>query len=322
MSRIRLTERLAANSKKAESQADGLFPGDVGNMERSKNYRKIDQYQTFEQQVNHELPDMRHEWQDNPRDEVGFGIPKSAKKIVVTAALNATKLAYLFLGEKASEKMIEAQARDFMRLGSARLESSLKRFAETENLYSMDHTEIIPLDEAPTPAEQMKSLQEKGNVVAEDEDMETTEDEEDEVNDEDNLEDDTVESCDQNDVEADEDEEVIDNDEIAPESVEADEDEDEDETVEQDNKPQTENDFDFGVESSDDEDDEDIPDDLNGIFDDGNEDDSEEETYAKVAKKASKKSGIKKLGGQPKIASSVKADELADLWKFVPGDIL
>lgn len=319
MSRIRLTERLAANSKKAESQADGLFPGDVGNMERSKNYRKIDQYHTFEQQVNHELPDMRHEWQDNPRDEVGFGIPKSAKKIVVTAALNATKLAYLFLGEKASEKMIEAQARDFMRLGSARLESSLKRFAETENLYSMDHTEIIPLDEAPTPAEQMKSLQEKGNVVAEDETSESDKEEDGETNIEDKPENETVESCEQNDVEA-EDEEVIDNDEIAPESVEAED--EEDETVEQDDEVKKENDFDFGLESTEDEEDENVPDDLNGIFDDGNEDDSEEETYAKVAKKASKKSGIKKLGGQPKIASSVKADELADLWKFVPGDIL
>ena len=99
MARIRLTTRVAAlkrkkvaalKRRKAESQKDGLFPGDVGNMERSKNYHDIDEYDNFEQTVNHELPDMRHEWKDNPREETGHGIPKMAK--VYMAAKKATKL--------------------------------------------------------------------------------------------------------------------------------------------------------------------------------------------------------------------------------------
>jgi hypothetical protein len=40
--RIRLTARLAMNNQRiAESQEDGLFPGDVGNEERKKNYRQM-----------------------------------------------------------------------------------------------------------------------------------------------------------------------------------------------------------------------------------------------------------------------------------------
>ena len=124
--RNRLTKRYASKNVKAESQADGLFPGDVGNMERSKNYHDIDEYHTFEQTVNHELPDMRHEWKDNPRTETGHGIPKVAK--VYLAAKQATKLAMMFLGEDANDDEVEAQAKDFMRMGSKALTASVNRW--------------------------------------------------------------------------------------------------------------------------------------------------------------------------------------------------
>lgn len=126
MKRVRLTNR----NRKAESQADGLFPGDVGNMERSKNYHKMDDYHKFEQTVNHELPDMRHEWKDDKRDENNIPVPKVAS--LYAAAQNAIKLSMMLLGDKAPQKTIEAQARDFMKLGNTKLVASMNRWLETE----------------------------------------------------------------------------------------------------------------------------------------------------------------------------------------------
>jgi len=124
MARERLTRRKAVE--------DNIpYPGTVNQSDRK--FKKRDQYDTFEQTVNHELPDMRTEWKDNPRDEIGFGIPKVAK--IYATAQKAVRLAVLFLGDKVDDKSIEAQAREFMRLGTARIDSALKRFAESENLY-------------------------------------------------------------------------------------------------------------------------------------------------------------------------------------------
>ena len=295
--RIRLTERLAMSKERlAESQKDGLFPGDVGNEERKKNYRKIDEYHTFEQTVNHELPDMRHDWQDNPRDEVGMGIPKTAKKTLVTATANATKLAYFLLGKKASDEMIEAQARDFLRLGSDRLEAAVERFAETVDLYEDEEEEEIEDD-------------------FEDDDCEDCEEEEDC---EDCKEEEVEASCEEVPVMAEEEPvmaeeapaveeeapaveeeapaveeeapaEMTDEDiQVAPESVEAEAEEDVD--------------FDFGEVEGMEEDN--TPDELKAIFDE------EEEVTASMPKTAKTKS----VGSQPKIASALKADELSGLW--------
>lgn len=150
MARTRLTTRVAAlKQRKAESQKDGLFPGDVGNMERSKNYHDIDEYHTFEQTVNHELPDMRHDWKDNPREETGHGIPKMAK--VYMAAKKATKLAMIMLGEDADEETITAQARDFMRMGGNALTATINRWAEMEE--NKETAEAPVAEETETPAE-------------------------------------------------------------------------------------------------------------------------------------------------------------------------
>lgn len=287
--RIRLTERLAMSKERlAESQKDGLFPGDVGNEERKKNYHKIDEYHTFEQTVNHELPDMRHDWQDNPRDEVGMGIPKTAKKTLVTATANATKLAYFFLGKKASDEMIEAQARDFLRLGSDRLEAAVKRFAETVDLYEEEEKEEIE-----------DNFEDDEEFEGDDcEDCEDCEDEEVEASCEETpvmaeetpaveeapamAEEETV-------VEEEAPAEMTDEDvQVAPESVEAEAEEDVD--------------FDFGEVDGLEEDN--TPDELKAIFDE------EEEVTASMPKTAKTKS----VGSQPKIASALKADELSGLW--------
>ena len=293
--RIRLTERLAMSKERlAESQKDGLFPGDVGNEERKKNYRKIDEYHTFEQNVNHELPDMRHDWQDNPRDEVGMGIPKTAKKTLVTATANATKLAYFLLGKKASDEMIEAQARDFLRLGSDRLEAAVERFAETVDLYE-EEEEIE--DDFEDDFEDDEEFEDGEEI--EDEECEDCEDEEVEA------------SCEEAPVMAEEEPvmaeeapaveeeapaveeeataEMTDEDiQVAPESVEAEAEEDVD--------------FDFGEVEGMEEDN--TPDELKAIFDE------EEEVTASMPKTAKTKS----VGSQPKIASALKADELSGLW--------
>lgn len=284
--RIRLTERLAMSKERlAESQKDGLFPGDVGNEERKKNYRKIDEYHIFEQTVNHELPDMRHDWQDNPRDEVGMGIPKTAKKTLVTATANATKLAYFLLGKKASDEMIEAQARDFLRLGSDRLEAAVERFAETVDLYEDEEEEEIEDDF-------------EDDEDFEDDDCEDCEDEEVEASceeapvmaeEEPAVEEAPVMAEEEPAVEEEAPAEMTDEDvQVAPESVEDEAEEDVD--------------FDFGEVEGMEEDN--TPDELKAIFDE------EEEVTASMPKTAKTKS----VGSQPKIASALKADELSGLW--------
>ena len=302
--RIRLTERLAMSKQKiAESQKDGLFPGDVGNEERKKNYRKIDEYHTFEQTVNHELPDMRHDWQDNPRDEVGMGIPKTAKSTLVTATANATKLAYFLLGEKASDAMIEDQARDFLRLGSDRLEAAVSRFAETVDLYEDEDEEDFEDDE---DMEDEEDFEDEG---VEDEEVEASceEEIEDPV-----MAEEGAPSCEECDEICAEDEEaspveeapamgeeetpaeITDEDvQVAPESVEAEEEAEEDV------------DFDFGETEASEE--EESPEELKAIF----EETEDEETVTASMPRTAK---TKKIGNQPKIASALKADELAGLW--------
>ena len=296
--RIRLTARLAMNNKRvAESQEDGLFPGDVGNEERKKNYRKIDEYHTFKQTVNHELPDMRHDWQDNPRDEVGMGIPKTAKSTIVTATANATKLAYFLLGEKASNDMIEAQARDFLRLGSDRLNAAVERFAETVDLYEDEEDEEDDFegedfeDEECDDEEVTAEMEEEVPAVEE------------EVTAEEEVEEDPVVAEEipvmaEEEAPAVEEEpvaEISDEDvQVAPESVEAEEEVEEEDV-----------DFDFGETTAEDEDN--TPDELRSIFEETAE---EEEVKASIPRTAK----IQKIGNQPKIASALKADELAGLW--------
>ena len=123
MNRVRLTKR-ASRSR----VADSATPQTAIDLGKNRTYHEIDEYHTFEQSVNHELPDMRHDWKNNPREETGHGIPKIAK--VYMAAKKATKLASLFLGNNASAELVEKQARAFMRMGDKALTASLNLYAE------------------------------------------------------------------------------------------------------------------------------------------------------------------------------------------------
>ena len=162
MSRERLTRRAADGSIP--------YPGMVGNEDRQ--FKKMDEYSNFKQEVNHELPDNRTEWKDNPRDEIGFGEAKEQTGVsdklkhtvagVRQAASKAVKLAVLLLGEKADESTLETQARAFMAMGPEELDATLDRFASTEHLYVANGEEDEDEDK------EEKEEKEASEVVAED----------------------------------------------------------------------------------------------------------------------------------------------------------
>ena len=153
MERVRLTKRMAARNRKADS-AEPETAIDLG---KNRSYHKIDEYHTFEPSLNHWEPDMRHEWKEDKHDETGFGVPKMAK--VYMAAKKATKLAMMLLGENADEAVLEKQARAFMRMGDKALTASIERWAECncegENCEKdCKAAEEAPAEEtAPTPEE-------------------------------------------------------------------------------------------------------------------------------------------------------------------------
>ena len=156
MERVRLTKRMAARNRKADS-AEPETAIDLG---KNRSYHKIDEYHTFEPSLNHWEPDMRHEWKEDKHDETGFGVPKMAK--VYMAAKKATKLAMMLLGEDADEAVLEKQARAFMRMGDKALTASIERWAECncegENCEKdCKAAEEAPAEEpapAPAPAEE------------------------------------------------------------------------------------------------------------------------------------------------------------------------
>ena len=158
MERVRLTKRLASRNRKADSAQ----PETAIDLGKNRTYHKIDEYHTFEQTVNHELPDMRHEWKDNPRTETGHGIPKMAK--VYLAAKKATKLAMIFLGEKANEDAVERQARAFMRMGDAALTASLSRYADVNG--EAQEGKRVADDETVAPAEPCTNCKADDETVA------------------------------------------------------------------------------------------------------------------------------------------------------------
>jgi hypothetical protein len=300
MARTRLTTRVAAlKNRKAESQKDGLFPGDVGNMERSKNYHDMDEYDNFEQTVNYELPDMRHDWKDNPREETGHGIPKMAK--VYMAAKKATKLAMIVLGEDADEEMVTEQARDFMRMGGNALSSSINRWAEVQEMKKEEEPVVAEDDEVVACDGEGK---EACNCTADEEEVVADDDEV--IADEDEIvaEDDDEVVAEDDEMTADEEEVVADEDEILA-------DEDEEDVVVDEGLIPTEIEFDEAEEGDVDADPE-----LEEMFSEAEEGDDNEVAPVEEAPVA-RKAGIKRLAAQPKlvrVAAKKGADELSEIW--------
>ena len=139
MSRVRITQR---NRRAVDDSIP--YPGNVNQPDRK--FKKWDQYFNFKQTVNHELPDMSHEWQNDSHDDIGFGgsEPWGAEPTVPQvkqAADRAVKLSCLLLGSKVSKEVILRQANEFMNLGPKGLERSLIRFAKTQKLYAADESD-------------------------------------------------------------------------------------------------------------------------------------------------------------------------------------
>jgi len=137
MARVRLTDpRRSASRGRRAVEDDTPYPGSVNQPDRQ--FKRRDQYDMDWETTNHPYPDMRHEWQDDARDEIGFGIPEGNPPTVASvrvAASKAVRAAVLLLGEKVDDEVIEAQARDFMAMSPEGLDRTLQRFIDSQELY-------------------------------------------------------------------------------------------------------------------------------------------------------------------------------------------
>ena len=283
MARKRLTRRLAADDTTP-------FPGDVGNPDRTD--PKSDAYDPYQQTVNYELPDMRAEWRQEKRNEIGFGVPTYAS--VRQAASKAVKLAMLLLGDKVEEDVIEAQAKDFMRLGSDVLDSSLSRFMETEKLYAEDEDE---------DDEEKKEEAKKG----EDEDEDEEEKEEAKKGEDEEEEEEKEEAK-----KGEEDDE-----EKKEEAKKGEEDEEEKEEAKAKSSV-AELDIEMVRAEDDEEDDEEDTETASLLASIFAEEEPEEEGESEEKEADEKKAGISKLGGQPKVAADMSSDDIGSIWDDAP----
>ena len=83
MKRVRLTQRTAADQTP--------YPGNVNQPDRTD--PAMDKYDNFKQQVNHDLPDMRTEWKNDERDDIGFGIADKEKSASTQPKMASARIA-------------------------------------------------------------------------------------------------------------------------------------------------------------------------------------------------------------------------------------
>jgi len=277
------------------------YPGTINQPDRE--FKKRDEYHTFEHTINHETPDMRTEWRDDERDEIGFPIAEDNSAVEgdggegkVTASVSETttlrqaagkavKLAMLLLGEKVAEEVIEAQAKDFMKLGSESLDSALSRFADSETLYVAE--EDKEEDKEVEAAKEEDKEEDKEVEAAKEEDKE---------------EDKEVEAAKEEDKEDKEEEK-----EAADEVKEEDEVEAKKSSTEMDIELQAGDDEDEG------ESDEKEAALLASIF-------AEDDDAVEAPKVASAKRGAQTLGSQPmvKVASEMSTNDISAIWQDAP----
>jgi len=348
--RVRLTER------RTKQAVDGSipYPGNVNQPDRQ--FKKHDQYDNWEEVINHPLPDMRHDWKNDERDEIGFGIPEPwgespTVASVKVAANKAVKLAYLLLGNKVAEELIEDQANDFMLLGPDAMDRTLARFSQTGELYAEEETTdeepVTASEEEPASEEKTASDEEAAEetpaepVTAEDKGKEEEEkaaetiqeDKEEEAKKaseelaEEGAEPETpVEDTGASEVEASEKSEPKEAaaDEKKAEDDDGDDDDADDDDDEGDSKEASEapekavNDMDIELTSTMDDGAVEADSRLAGLFDDDIPEELPEPGAGK--REASEKKGIKSLGGgQPKVASGDGgASDISSIWSDAP----
>ena len=291
MARERLTKRQAVE--------DNIpYSGNLNQPERK--FKTQEEYHTFEQTVNHELPDMRTEWKQDSRDEIGFSVPTVAS--IRSAASKAVKLAVLLLGDKVSEEIIEAQARDFMKLGSESLEVALARFAESETLYV----------EA-SKAQEEDAKEEDAKEEDKEEDKEASKAQEEDAKEEDAKEEDKEASKAQE-----EDAKEEDAKEEDKEASKAQEEDAKEEDVVVEDKIEASTgiaELDIELTVAADDGDTLVSDEEGALLASLLDDQVETEV---VVAKTTKKAGIKTLGGQPKQAAGNNSVDLSNIWGSAP----
>ena len=312
--RVRLTQR----RRRRAVEDDTPYPGTVN--QPGRKFKKRDQYDNWEEVVNHPLPDMRHEWKNEKRDEIGFGIPTVAS--IRAAASKAVRLAVLLLGDKVDEDVIEAQARTFMKLGNKGLNESLERFSETETVYSQDEEEETAQDE--------EEKKEEETAQDEEEKKEETAQDEEEKKEEETAQDEEEKKEASKKKSQDEDEAVEKDEDVGEE---AQEEEEKKSSVDMDIELNsiTEGSEEISSESekllgklfSQDEEEETAQDEEEEKAQDEEEEKAQDENQntkmsSKKSKKAAKKQGVKSLGGQVKVASDMSTNDISKIWDDAP----
>ena len=235
------------------------------------------------------------------RDEVGFGISKTASKFRL--AKHASVLAQLCLGDDCPDEVLEDQARDFMKMGDEAIVASIRRWKatepapapaeETQEIEADDETEVEGEDGDQVAGEDANVTAEEGNEATDDVagDAEVNADEDSGEEGEDDVDDLAAEDGETDiDMTADEDEDAPEMEIEIPE-------------VAEDNADQMfSNENELTQAEADPE--------LVALF---NGEEVAEEAPVTASKKASKK-GIKRLAGQPRLASAEGLKELEGLW--------
>jgi len=359
MSRVRLTNRKAADMSVP-------YPGNVNQPNRKD--PSWEQYHTFEQRVNHELPDMRHDWQSDERDDVGFGVsepwgespkvpgalpPPPTVASVRVAATKAVRIAVLLLGEKVDDKVIEEQARDMMSMSGSAMDRTLARFSDTQALYGADEKvddkdekkatddkdedDKKASDDADKDDEKKAAKKDDEKEAAKKDDDKKAEDKKDEPpafikekieeskkgskslaekKAEDKVEDEKKATDD-----ADKDEKKATDDADKDDKKakdDADEKKAEDEAVEEKKAGSNELGIELGAADEEEEEmDEKTAAQLQSLFEDKASTAAEE---LEQKPESSKKAGIKKLGGQPRVASAdgAGATDISNIWQSAP----
>ena len=148
-------ERLTSRARQAADDQTP-YPGSINQEGREEEQRGSNTYRTFEPSVaNHELTDFSkvHGVSDQ-HNEIGFGIPDPASGMLVASSeyqakcIKAAELAETYLGPKVGDRMLLAQARDFLSLTDESLDRTLERFNRTDTMYVAEEEEA-PAEEAP-----------------------------------------------------------------------------------------------------------------------------------------------------------------------------
>lgn len=327
--RVRLTKRQAAEDETP-------YSGDVGNADRTDpkpDAYSIDDYEVpgWELQEDGDPSENDKRLENNvpemaPKDERTGRKPVASETVtrVRQAAAKAVKLAVLFLGDRVPQSVIEAQAKDFMRLGSSALNNALKRYTATETLYAEEEVveeEVVETTDE-TPAEEAcETVEAEDETPAEEGCVKSEEEEEMEV---------PVE------VEEEETEVPVEAEEVEEAPAETAEDDDEEEVIEEEvveapaakkatKKPAkkkkaevAEMDIELSTPEGEVELSEDEEAELASLYAEDDDEEYEEEVEIEEVP-AAKKAGVKKLGGQPKVASKGGQEvDLTSLWATEP----